>query len=223
MNIDKLYLYNKHNYLKLYFDPIYLNGGNVNIETKNQQYFIHENGSKPFLVKIHGSSVDVYKQSKNNNKYSEHIITFKPEKIFIGKSHDSFMTKASCTNKKEYDGNTILLYMGLKNDLNQYIYIGGISIFSFTTKMNNEIIKYESPMGANDVPYPYAVDNNNNNYLLVFDSCFKMDKSIKNTKCNNNEYDDPYDYYHDVYGKNNKKINLHEPIHLQNKKIIYPK
>ena len=49
-------------------------------------------------------------------------------------------------------GNSILLQTGK----NKYVYIGD-GIRSFTTKNGDVIKKYYSPVGNNEVPYPYAI------------------------------------------------------------------
>jgi len=46
-----------------------------------------------------------------------------------------------------------------------YIYIGQC-IYSFETKNKEKIIKFVSPIGNNDVPYHYAIGENNT-YLLL--------------------------------------------------------
>nr|QDY51676.1 hypothetical protein 1_61 [Mimiviridae sp. ChoanoV1] len=68
------------------------------------------------------------------------------------------MTVNSKSYGKEYDGNTILLQF--KN--NDCVFIGS-RIFKF--KAQSEIIEYVSPIGLNNVPYPYAIDKENNTYL----------------------------------------------------------
>jgi hypothetical protein len=65
------------------------------------------------------------------------------EEIWVGKDTDG-----------SEEGNSILLRMG-KN----YTFIGG-GVTSFITQAL--IVKYESPIGNNDVPYPYAID-----YLMI--------------------------------------------------------
>lgn len=116
-------------------------------------------------------------------------MTFKPDKIFIGKSPLNSMTEFSGGHGPEFDGNSILLQMAN----NEYIYIGS-EIAAFDAL--NKIKEYVSPVGNNDVPYPYAIDEQNNIYLLTENAIIK----------NNNEtadklkkYDDPYQYYYDKH------------------------
>ena len=70
------------------------------------------------------------------------------------------MTKFSGGYGKFFDGNSILL----KLSKNKYVYIGSV-IYSFTSY--NEITTFISPVGNSDVPYPYAIDEKNNYYLLL--------------------------------------------------------
>jgi len=121
------------------------------------KYYIHNNGGKPFLVSINNNDVKIYKNLSNDN---QPFLKFKVEKYFIGKSPLNKMTKFSGGHGKKFDGNSILL----KLSDNKYIYIGP-EIYSF--KPLDEIIQYVSPVGNNDVPYPYAIDASNNVYLMI--------------------------------------------------------
>ena len=100
------------------------------------------------------------------------------------------MTKFSGGHGKKFDGNSILL--NISN--NKYIYICDI-IQEFTSY--SKIIKFVSPVGNNDVPYPYAVDDKNNTYLFSENLC--INNKTHNNKFNiNKKYDNPYDYYYDI-------------------------
>ena len=74
--------------------------------------------------------------------------------------------RISCVNRgfetlrQVFDGNSLLL----KKSKNQYIFVGG-NIFSFESEA--EISRYSSPVGNSDVPYPFAVDTEGRNYLLI--------------------------------------------------------
>lgn len=122
-------------------------------------YFTHDNGGRPFRVDIAGNVVQVFHDKQSVGKYM-YVETFKPVKIFVGKSPLTPTTKFSGGHGPDFDGNSILLYMG---DLT-YIYIG-TCIQSFKAK--SEIVSYVSEVGNNDVPYPYAVDKDENVYLII--------------------------------------------------------
>jgi hypothetical protein len=54
-------------------------------------------------------------------------------------------------------------------------------------------MSYYSPVGNNDVPYPYAIDSKNNYYLMIEDVILNNTKELINFLINNN---DPYEYYY---------------------------
>ena len=154
-----------------------------------QTYYTHDNGGRPFKINIIGNTVSIYKFQKNlfNNsnvirKYTDKpILTYQVQKYFIGKSPKCKMTLFSGGYGSSFDGNSILLHI---ND-NKYIYIGE-KIYSFTSKSN--IVKYVSLVGNSDVPYPYAIDSNNNVYLMV--------ENVILGNYNNIKYDNPYEQYY---------------------------
>lgn len=177
-----------------------------------KKYFIHNNYEKPYLVYIKnnkspiyiyhvpGNYNDTYLCKKNINPkdkfywaYIQLALKIIPKKIFIGKSPKNKMTEFSKGYGKYFDGNTILI----KLKANKYIFIGA-SIYIFTT--DYEIIKYVSPVGNNDVPYPYAIDIKNNYYLML-DSVIIPKNSMINYRKSNF---DPYDYYYFNYENKNK-------------------
>ncbi len=130
-----------------------------------QIYYTHFNGGRPYKVQIENNKVNVYKsnrydEAKRRTTYDpKHITTFNAKKVFIGKSPLNEMTEFSGGYGPGFDGNTILLEL----NKNEYVYIG-VDIISFDTK--SEIKEYISPVGNNYVPYPFAIDIENNYYLL---------------------------------------------------------
>ena len=81
-------------------------------------------------------------------------------KVFLGKSHDNEITKFGGEYGKKFDGNSILL----KISKNKYVFIGS-EVYEFNTDYDT-IIKYYSPVGNNDVPYPFAYGNKNIYFML---------------------------------------------------------
>ena len=148
-----------------------------------QEYNTHSNYDHPYKVIINNNNlVRVFKSDKC-------ILNVFPQKVFIGKAGASFNKVKSLVLKEpdaHFDRNTILLQM---NDTT-YIYIG-CKIMSFNT--NYQIISYNSPVGNNDVPYPYAVDSQNNYYLMIEDIILKNTNDVINFLINSN---DPYEYYY---------------------------
>ena len=156
-------------------------------------YYTHDNGGRPFKVQIDSKRVSIYKKSSYDQEYSILVKTFRAiKKIFIGKSPENSRTKFSGGHGKQFDGNTILLYLGTKHDRYRYVYVGE-KIFSFTTDLR--IKKYISPVGNNDVPYPYAIDKNDTHYLIT-EGVFLAFGKMKDSR--GNMYDDPYSYFYDV-------------------------
>lgn len=147
-------------------------------------YYIHDNGGRPFMIKIKENLVDVYVDRFDANYDKSDYCFFKQfnaNKIFIGKSPYDTIRLFGGKYDKTFHGNTILL----KLDNNEYIFIGQ-EIFSF--KSFFDIKKYVSPIGNSDVPYPYAIDNMENYYLLI------ENVVVKNVPKNC----DPYHHYYHI-------------------------
>lgn len=141
-----------------------LNSSN-NDEKKEKVYYTHDNGGQPYKVVYNDDVISVYLRNgcDNNGKTLYHDdaeYKFESKQVFIGKSPRNQMTEFSGGYGKEFDGNSILLNIeNLK-----YVYIGKC-IFSFNTI--SPIVTYNSPVGNNDVPYPYAVDTEGRHYLMI--------------------------------------------------------
>lgn len=190
-----MYSRNKSDYLKLKtLINLSQTGGTV--------YFTHDNGGKPFKVKVSKSNVDVYvlNSEKEDDFTYEHILNYKPLKTFIGDSDEKkFAVHGYCYPPCDHVGNSILLEFSDK-----YIHIGQ-NIFSFKTLNNNKIVDYCSPIGGNDVPYPYAVDSDGNVYLMT------ANVVIKNFYLEKKDYaNDPYAYYYK--SPYNKKIAKYDKL-----------
>ena len=179
-----------------------------------KKYFIHNNYEKPYLVYIKnnknpiyiyhipGNYNDTYLCEENINSkdklywaYIQLALKIIPEKIFIGKSPKNKMTEFSSGYGKYFDGNTILI----KLSQNKYVFIGS-GIYIFTSEY--EIIKYVSPVGNNDVSYPYAIDIKNNYYLMIASVIIPNNNMINYSKLDF----DPYDYYY-FNCENKNKLN----------------
>lgn len=178
----------------------------------DKYYYVHHNGGRPFMVCINKKYVDVLRIPRNmhipndarlnKNHYSELVVSLKkPKHVFIGKSPKNAMTEFSGGYGKYCDGNTILV----KTGKDEYVFIGW-KIFSFRTP--SEIVSYLSPVGNNDVPYPFAVDKDGNQYLFL-ESVVLSDvpKGM-----------DPYDHYYDKspskrkHKKFRKKVICHQVL-----------
>ena len=148
----------------------------------------HDNGCQPFKVIAKKNDSDLYDVRIYDNelvaKKKVPILTFEAAQVFVGKSVLNEMTENNGEYGPHLDGNSILLH--LSNNL--YVFIGS-EIYSF--RSFGKIISYHSPVGRNDVPYPHAVDEYGNMYLLIEDVVIqKNDDPMMNT-------DEPYYYYYD--------------------------
>ena len=91
----------------------------------------------------------------------------------------------SAEHGAKFDGNSILLHIeGMK-----YVFIGE-EIFSFTAQ--SRIMEFKSPVGNNDVPYPWAKDEEGLRYLLTMSVILSSKLFDSEEKAN-----DPYELYFD--------------------------
>ena len=155
-------------------------------------YLTHANGGRPYCVYISpkGNAVDVYKVPDSDEydedkdgkvqAYTKLVKSFKAKEVFVGKSPLNEMTRHSGGYGVSFDGNSILV----KITSTQYVFVGH-QIKSFTTK--KEIVKYVSPVGNSDVPYPFGVDAENRFYLMNVNMVIEeVPKEMQ---------EDPYGYY----------------------------
>ena len=107
--------------------------------------------------------------------------------VFVGISHLCPLTVLSGeydrVNEFKEEGNSLLFHIG---DL-KYIF-AGIEVFEF--KAVDEIVAFVSPVGANDFPYPYAIDRTGRHYLMLekkqgyidpYHSFYDIDRTFKLT------------------------------------------
>ena len=123
-------------------------------------------------------------QKFEDESLDENIIyTVNPMETFLGKSKSCSMTALSgAFDKACFDGNTILLKVGIENGKNKYVYIGGDMVCSFLTSDN--IYEYISNMGRNLSPYSFAIGKENYYLLTPNFSFIKKDKIDYNTILN---------------------------------------
>ena len=130
--------------------------------------YITENNCKCYAVTFQNNGFVRVQQFEDVSESDKNIIyTINPMKSFLGKSQRCF------------DGNTILLKVGIENGKNKYVYIGGDMVCSFSTSDN--IYEYVSNMGNNITPYSIATGEENYYLLTPNFSFIKKDKIDYNT------------------------------------------
>ena len=187
---------------------------------KGKTYDIHDNGGRPFRVIIHNNKASIYTWSILNNSnsevnYDKLIKKYNIKKIYIGKS-TGYPYGDHSKNLKYFDGNSILLQLTQKN----FVYIGSI-IYEFI--LNDEVEKYYSMVGRNDVPYPVLLGKKNV-YFMNDKEYVNRDKFPKNMKKSN--WEGAYVlYYNGVWDNKQKKYitNSYDKYSqkMKNIKIIY--
>lgn len=155
------------------------------------EYYTHDNGGISFKVVIsQDNTVTVYQSTCEDEQayYPDPVKVFAVSRVFIGKDE-----KYPVLVDRETDGNSILLNLTDNN----YVFIGN-NIHQFQALSN--IVEYFSPIGNSDVPYPFAIDDKNNYYLMT-EEVILLNSTLR-------DGDDPYDYYYkyfvicDTYGGN---------------------
>lgn len=145
-------------------------------------YDTHDNHNRPLQIKIYASAketrVDIFR-----DKLKIHTINT-PSRIFMGISPVNTMTIFSGGFGPEAQGNTFLI----NTHDNEYVYLQK-NIVKFHT--DSPIVTFMSPLGNNDVPYPYAIDANGRYYLLGYDW-----RILSQVPPN---VDDIYDYYYKLH------------------------
>ena len=138
--------------------------------------YITENNCKCYAVSFENNGFVQVQQFEDVSESDKNIIySINPMETFLGKSKSCTMTALSgAFNKSCYDGNTILLKVGIENGKNKYIYIGGDMVCSFLTSDN--IYEYISNMGCNLSPYSFATGEENYYLLAPNFSLIKKDK-----------------------------------------------
>jgi hypothetical protein len=176
----------------------------ITVKVNNNNVQIYENKNliktyKPLQIFIGKSELDNITRFSGafGNKYNGNTILIK-----ISFGYQENMSESEfILSKMNYHGDiahNIMSYLHdnyLKQPQHKYIYIGS-SIKSFEF---NEIVKYVSPVGNNEVPYPYAIDKYNN--VILFQDNIVLTKWTDKIDFDNS---DPYTTYygHDMYWYN---------------------
>jgi hypothetical protein len=140
-----------------------VNSGSTRKAKGVKSYEVHDNGGRPFLVEVNSSTkhVDVFLYDwvgeSLNGKYhkGKSVLSTHYADIFIG---DNDLPDPRASRGK---GNSILIHVSGS----KYVYVGHV-IQSFETRNGEKILRYYSPIGNSDVPYPYAVGENYTYFML---------------------------------------------------------
>ena len=141
--------------------------------------YITEHNCKCYAVTFQNNGFVKVQKFENESLDKNIIYATNPMEIFLGESESCKMTAISgAFDKKCFEGNTILLKVGIENGKNKYVYIGGDMVCSLMT--NDNIYEYISNMGNNLSPFSFAIGIENY-YLLT--------PNFKYIKKNEIEYD----------------------------------
>ena len=174
------------------------------------KYLVHHNYSRPFMVVINGNNVKIYKPvDQMSDDYSKLVKEYKKtQKVFVGKSSvKSETAKRARGHGKKIDGNTILIEVSK----GRYCFVGHI-VYEFSTK--EDIVKYESPVGNNDVPYPIAYGEK---YLYFLES---EGRYIEKNKFSSENIDILWDEYFGEFSKSKGWVELKKESKKIKSKII---
>ena len=137
--------------------------------------YITENSCECYAVTFENKGWVKVQKFKDGSLDENIIYTVNPMKTFLGKSKRCSMTALSgAFDKACFDGNTILLKVGIEDGKNKYVYIGGDMVCSFMTSDN--IYEYISNMGNNLSPYSIATGEKKYFLLAPNFSFIKKDK-----------------------------------------------
>ena len=165
-------------------------------QPSEETYYVRFNYDTPFKVCVDDQTVKVYKRFdwRDRDRQSEYItfptepiLTLNPSAVFVGRSPSIGITTQNATDSTHFDGNSILLHThGLT-----YMFIGR-EIYTFQAV--DQIIGFVSPVGPNDCPYPYAIDKQNNLYLLTENVVLVNSPEVSDRM---KLYEEPYKFYYE--------------------------
>lgn len=146
-------------------------------------YLTHDNGGTAFAVDVHRYKIEVYRMF---GEYSGgRVLQTKYTKKWIG---DNLLKDSNYQPKGRCPGNSVLIEITPGN----YIHVGS-EVFYFKTRNQEPILKYVSPVGNSDVPYPYAIGKNYTYFMLDKETIPNYNLNLKQ------------DAYSQFYGSNLEK------------------
>ena len=147
--------------------------------SSSTRYMTHDNGGRPFMVILweKPKRVEIFEVKSDETKGHTMLvlrIECQVQEWWIGISEENEFTTFGGGYGPNFDGNSILIHV---HD-NEYIFVGE-RIFSFQPAF--PIVDFKSPVGNNDVPYPYALaarGSHRRYYLFTFNVA--LDATIGN-------------------------------------------
>ena len=138
--------------------------------------YVTENNCRCYGVSFQNNGYIKVQKFKDISNDENILYKVNPIETFVGKNHLCDITEFSgAEDIAVFNGNTILLEIGIENNKHRYVYIGGDMICSFLT--NDRIYKYISNMGNNLTPYSIVIEWENIYYLSPY---FKFTRKEKN-------------------------------------------
>jgi len=161
-------------------------------------YFVHDNGSRPFLVYLKSNSpnVYIYKQiddigyiEEDADKYYLKLVKTYDNvaKTYVPLGHEIVLNDKIVIDP-ENKGNTILLQLQ-----NGRCVVIGFNLMEFDLEEGDAIKNYYSLIGANDVPYPVIVGQKNI-YFVAGDNGVYRQQSCQGL--NKKQLIDGYTYFY---------------------------
>lgn len=155
-------------------------------------YYTLDNGDRPFKVVVTGNVVDVYIKLEGgmdtpaaSKLWSEKpVMSVKAVRVFPGRSPLCRMTKFSGGFGPGNTGNTVLVQIAPLT----YIHIGWCIQ---RIKTPEEVEKFVSPIGNNDVPYPYLTTRTK---VYLIEEHVWFHKTSLAPECVKDPYDQFYDH-----------------------------
>lgn len=167
------------------------------------EYITHDNGGRPFKVVDLKETCNavILKNSWNNDindEYKEWVCTYIYQRMLIGRCDPRLPNDT-------FNGNSVLIHLAESVETSstnasiptvssngaytastpdRYVYVGD-QVYEFSAQPDDAIIEYYSPIGNNDVPYPYAIGEKYV-YFVLDRMCIKLEDipiDIMETPC----------------------------------------
>lgn len=175
-----------------------------------KSYSIHDNGGVPFIVEVGNETISIYDAVEEYDE-TEDGYEYRPpvkgellhetsyQKVWIG---DNELNDCNYDEKNIYPGNSILVHLSDE----KYLYIGR-EIYRFSVEEGDQIKMYFSPVGNNDVPYPYAIGEKMAYFMLEQNFV-----PVETIDVNQDGYDQFYEQHFSVSGKQGELLPIFKDV-----------